>query len=696
MPASPPSPAGAARSILLVEEYDALAIAIGSALRKFAPGFRVDVVSSPAEAEAAATAAKPELLVIDFDPPPRQAVAFFENIRASLPETRVLVICPGVPRELLPARGRPAGLQFIDKPFDVAELGAVVQKSLARQTGGTIRDLGLAEMLPLLCAAATTAVLQVQASGRRSGEIHLANGQIVHAKAGGWIGLEALQEMLGWRSPRLTEAEAEPNMRKTIRGSWQSILRDAIGETAPREAEPTKQPATARAKPTGAATGKKLVVIDDTEMLLVFVEEILSTADPSLEIVTAGTGLDGIEQVAAANPDLVLLDYSLPDITGDEVCQRLLASEKTARTPVVMMSGHVPEMTATEERFENVVATIAKPFLSHQLLDLVTSTLAQPPAFRPRVKPSHEVAPSAVVEALPLPETAAKVAPPTPAPKEEIKPLVHLPFPTVLPPPAPPQPAVELPGATPIPFVSRGAGAMQAREPAETFPSPQIAIALPTPMPQAFATPLAPVYIPAAKSNSVLLSIPLEVVALQFSPALQMAAIRARPCSTIVSLHIEPGTLPGVVLPEAGFELGAVDLDARGQIEVVRLSPTRNPRTVLEPRQAFPVAGLAVLPADGGKAMQLIPSPTTSMKLELEAPFELAGVELSATFGVRNLVLKARGGRLRVRLDPQHASGGAAFETAQVLLNRSGRIDEILLDAVAEPESQSRTLAAMR
>ena len=78
-------------------------------------------------------------------------------------------------------------------------------------------------------------------------------------------------------------------------------------------------------------------------------------------------------------PDLVLLDYSLPDLRGDQICERLLQNEATARIPVVMMSGHVPEMMATAERYPNVVATIAKPFMSEALVQLVHETLAKGP-----------------------------------------------------------------------------------------------------------------------------------------------------------------------------------------------------------------------------------------------------------------------------------------------------------------------------
>ena len=61
-------------------------------------------------------------------------------------------------------------------------------------------------------------------------------------------------------------------------------------------------------------------------------------------ISSASAGAEGVSRVEQHLPDLVLLDYSLPDINGDEVCQRLLANKKTARIPIVMMSGHVLEM----------------------------------------------------------------------------------------------------------------------------------------------------------------------------------------------------------------------------------------------------------------------------------------------------------------------------------------------------------------
>src|SRR5205823_13864157 len=100
--------------------------------------------------------------------------------------------------------------------------------------------------------------------------------------------------------------------------------------------------------------GNALDRVDDTEMLLIFVEDILATADPELQITTALSATEGLREIERLIPDLVLLDYSLPDFNGDELCERLLENERTAHVPVLMMSGHVVEMNAAAARFPNI------------------------------------------------------------------------------------------------------------------------------------------------------------------------------------------------------------------------------------------------------------------------------------------------------------------------------------------------------
>ena len=102
----PASAKTAEHSILLIEEYDALAVAIESALKKFAPRHRVHVARSLAEARVLALAHGPGLIILDFDPPHPGALAFFEQMRTALPETRVLLIAARTPRDLPAERVR--------------------------------------------------------------------------------------------------------------------------------------------------------------------------------------------------------------------------------------------------------------------------------------------------------------------------------------------------------------------------------------------------------------------------------------------------------------------------------------------------------------------------------------------------------------------------------------------------------------
>ncbi|MDQ2659396.1 MAG: hypothetical protein M3Y03_03145 [Verrucomicrobiota bacterium] len=71
------------------------------------------------------------------------------------------------------------------------------------------------------------------------------------------------------------------------------------------------------------------------------------------------------------------------------------------------------------------------------------------------------------------------------------------------------------------------------------------------------------------------------------------------------------------------------------------------------------------------------------MRIQLLVLFELVAVELTAELGVEHLILKTRGAKVRLNLRPGATNTGITFQAAQVLLDRSARIAEVLLDALA-------------
>jgi DNA-binding response OmpR family regulator len=686
----PSSPVTTAQhNVLLIEEYDALSVAIQSALKKFAPHHRFHAVRSLPEARRAALEQKPELIILDFDPPHPGAITFFGEMRGVLPETRVLVIAAGITPDLIAERGANGALQFLEKPFELVEFGAAVQALLGpwMETGmsrGTLRDLALDDVAVLALSTLRNVVIEIRAEEGRTGELHVRNSQITHARSTEAEGKRALVEMLTWRDPQFIENIASESAPRTIHDPWAATLIEALREAKkPKHARPAPAEPNAPAKPPVAATktGPKILIIDDTEMLLIFVEDSIALADPTLQMTTALTGLQGVKEAARIIPDLVLVDYVLPDIKGDEVCRRIGRNDSTAHVPIVMMSGHVHEMAAVASKLPNVVATIAKPFISDALVALVQQALKKGPLReKPKFPSEKEISRAKSAEFAvsktpilsepakkPVPTASKRDAPPLPVRRTELGPLEG--------------------GALATPAVTTGSQASGSVEPTARR---ELAPPLPTtppPLPIARTTPrqkLEPVA-PRLAPNEVLLDLPLDVVAMQVNAAFQIGAIRARPASLTVAIEI-PALNTNAASPlKTGFHLGPIDLDATGCISIVRLIPTSQPFRPVETRGAFEIGGVTVVPANERERLQLISTAASNTTMQLFAPLELISVELDHNLEIRQLVLRWRDKAVRVSLNSQssQAQTGANFETTSVRLDQSRRIDELTLTPIS-------------
>jgi CheY-like chemotaxis protein len=70
-------------------------------------------------------------------------------------------------------------------------------------------------------------------------------------------------------------------------------------------------------------------------------------------------------------PDLVLLDYVLPDMKGDEVSRFLSQTPATANVRIVYMSGFGADLKPDQIKNANVIGSLNKPFTSDLLLKTV-------------------------------------------------------------------------------------------------------------------------------------------------------------------------------------------------------------------------------------------------------------------------------------------------------------------------------------
>ena len=101
----------------------------------------------------------------------------------------------------------------------------------------------------------------------------------------------------------------------------------------------------------------KLLVIDDEESLLYSFRRVL--ADAKLQVLTAPTGAEGLKQVRAHNPDVIVLDLQLPDGSGLDIFREIQALD--AKKPVIFVTAHGTTETAIEAMKRGAFDYLVKP-----------------------------------------------------------------------------------------------------------------------------------------------------------------------------------------------------------------------------------------------------------------------------------------------------------------------------------------------
>ena len=103
----------------------------------------------------------------------------------------------------------------------------------------------------------------------------------------------------------------------------------------------------------------KVLIVDDESMNVRLLEAYLIH---EYELISASGGIEALEKVEAHNPDIILLDVMMPDITGYEVCKTLKGSEKTRFIPIIMVTA----LSSLEDRIKGIEAG-ADDFLTKPL-----------------------------------------------------------------------------------------------------------------------------------------------------------------------------------------------------------------------------------------------------------------------------------------------------------------------------------------
>ncbi len=119
---------------------------------------------------------------------------------------------------------------------------------------------------------------------------------------------------------------------------------------------------------------RRILIVDDDAEILELLTDVLSR-DGRFETKTASSGYEAGIQTQQFRPDLILLDYMLPDVNGNVVCRIIKSNPEFENTKIIIVSGVVKQDEIDGLLKAGAEGFIKKPFNIVELTDKITSVL---------------------------------------------------------------------------------------------------------------------------------------------------------------------------------------------------------------------------------------------------------------------------------------------------------------------------------
>ncbi len=119
---------------------------------------------------------------------------------------------------------------------------------------------------------------------------------------------------------------------------------------------------------------KKVLIVDDDAEIVELISDVL-VRDGGFEIKTASSGYDAGILTQQFRPDLILLDYMLPDVNGNVVCQTIRNNPEFEDIKIIIVSGVIKEDEIDQLLKSGAEDFIRKPFNIDELTGKITAVL---------------------------------------------------------------------------------------------------------------------------------------------------------------------------------------------------------------------------------------------------------------------------------------------------------------------------------
>ena len=116
-----------------------------------------------------------------------------------------------------------------------------------------------------------------------------------------------------------------------------------------------------------------ILVVEDEDALATLLD--YNLMKEGFRVERAADGEEALLRVAEEPPDLIVLDWMLPKVSGVEVCRQLRASPETRRTPVLMLTARGEEADKVRGLDTGADDYVVKPFAMSELVARIRALL---------------------------------------------------------------------------------------------------------------------------------------------------------------------------------------------------------------------------------------------------------------------------------------------------------------------------------
>jgi two-component system NtrC family sensor kinase len=116
--------------------------------------------------------------------------------------------------------------------------------------------------------------------------------------------------------------------------------------------------------------GKRILAIDDEDLILEMIQEVLSSMGYSVDVTTNGE--TALEWLGEGHYDLILCDWKMPGLNGQQIYERLLVINPEAANRVVFITGDLINYKTREFFSDQNAVCLSKPFSMEEFQEVVT------------------------------------------------------------------------------------------------------------------------------------------------------------------------------------------------------------------------------------------------------------------------------------------------------------------------------------